>query len=61
MHKMSSWSILKAKEPQFSQPFFSEVFQPYDNLCGPPLDLLEQLQLFLVMGGSEYSTPVRAL
>jgi len=27
-----------------------EVLQTSDNLCGPPLDLLQQLHVFLVLG-----------
>lgn len=29
------------------------VLQPVDHRCGPPLDLLKQVDVFLVLGTSE--------
>ena len=44
-------SLLQAEQAQLSQPFFvGEVLQPSDYLCVPPLDLLQQLHLFLLRG-----------
>ena len=44
-------SLLQANEAQFPQPFFiGEVLQPTDHLCGPPLDLLQQLRTLPVLG-----------
>ncbi|KAK4830165.1 hypothetical protein QYF61_008676 [Mycteria americana] len=44
-------SLLQAEQPQLSQPFFTgEVFQPYDHFRGPPLDPLQQVRVFLVLG-----------
>ncbi|KAK4826190.1 hypothetical protein QYF61_006134, partial [Mycteria americana] len=39
-----------AEQPQLSQPvFIAEMFQPSDHFCGPPLDLLQQVHVFLVL------------
>ena len=47
-------SVLQAEEPQLSQPVFvGEVVQPSDHLCGPPLDLMQQLGVLLVLGDLE--------
>jgi len=36
-------SLLQAKQAQLSQLFFSKaVLQPFDDLCGPPLDPLQK-------------------
>ncbi|KAK4806915.1 hypothetical protein QYF61_012636 [Mycteria americana] len=44
----------RLEQPQLSQPFFiGEVFQPSDHFCGPPLDPLEQVHVFLVLGAPE--------
>jgi len=38
----------------FSQPvIIGEVLQPSDCLCGPPLNLLQQLHVLLVLGTPE--------
>ena len=40
-------SLLQAEQPQLSQPFLTgEVLQPSDHFCGPPLDPLQQVDLF---------------
>ncbi|KAK4831140.1 hypothetical protein QYF61_015443 [Mycteria americana] len=45
---------LKAEQPQLSQPVFTgEVFQPSDHLRGPPLDLLQQVHVLLMLGVPE--------
>jgi len=50
-------SLLQAKQPQLSQPFLiTEVLQLSDHLCGPPLDLLQQLRVLLVLGTPELDT-----
>ncbi|KAK4806933.1 hypothetical protein QYF61_027300 [Mycteria americana] len=42
------------EQPQLSQPFLiGEVFQPSDHFCGPPLDPLQQVHVFLVLGDPE--------
>jgi len=44
-------SLLQAETAQRPQPgFVGEVLQPPDHLCGPPLDPLQQLSVFLVLG-----------
>ncbi|SGA33935.1 Uncharacterised protein [Chlamydia abortus] len=44
-------SPLQTKQAQFHQPFFTgEVLQPSDHLCGPPLDLIQQVCVFPVLG-----------
>jgi len=54
-YKVSSEpSVLQVDEPQLSQPILiEEVLQHSDHLCGPPLDLLQQLHVFLVLGAPE--------
>ena len=38
--------LLQAKQAQLPQPFFiKEVLQPSGHLHGPPLDLLQELQV----------------
>ena len=40
-------SLLRAEQHQLSQPvFIGVVLQPSDHLCGPPLDLLQQVHVF---------------
>ncbi|KAK4810922.1 hypothetical protein QYF61_013330 [Mycteria americana] len=50
-HKVSlEPSLLQAEQPQLSQPvLIGEVFQPSDHFCGPPLDLLQQACVFLIL------------
>ena len=49
----SPQSLLQAKQAQFPQPFFiGEVLQPSDHLCGPPLDVLQQLCTLPILGAS---------
>ena len=54
-YKVSSeLSLLQAEEPQISQPVLTgEVLQTSDHLCGPPLDLLQQLCVLLVLEALE--------
>ena len=48
-------SLLQAEKPQLSQPvLIGEVPQPSDHLCGPPLDLLQQLDVLLLLGAPEW-------
>ncbi|KAK4818676.1 hypothetical protein QYF61_017421 [Mycteria americana] len=43
-----------AEQPQLSQPvFIGEVLQPSDHFHGPPLDLLQQLHVLLVLRAPE--------
>ena len=47
-------SLLQAEQPQLSQPFLTaEVLQPSDHLCGPPLDPLQHVHVFLVLRAPE--------
>ncbi|KAK4821329.1 hypothetical protein QYF61_018234 [Mycteria americana] len=47
-------SLLRAEKPQLSRPFFiGEVFHPSDHFCGPPLDLLQQVHVLLVLRAPE--------
>ena len=49
--------LLQVKEPQLSQSVVvREVLQCSDHLCGPPLDLLQQLHVLLVLGAPELAT-----
>ena len=44
-------SLLQAKQPQLRQPvFIRDVLQSSNHLHGPPLDLLQQLNIFLELG-----------
>ena len=54
-YKISSEpSFLQAEGPQLSQPLpTAEVLQPSDHLHSPPLDLLQQLHVLLVLGVPE--------
>ncbi|KAK4821804.1 hypothetical protein QYF61_003833 [Mycteria americana] len=46
--------LLQAEQPQLSQAvFIGEVLQPSDHLCGPPLDLLRQVHVRLLLGAPE--------
>ena len=46
--------LFQAEEPQLSQPVLGgEVLQPSDQLCGPPLDPLQQLHVLPVLGPPE--------
>ncbi|KAK4811770.1 LOW QUALITY PROTEIN: hypothetical protein QYF61_005338 [Mycteria americana] len=50
-------SHLQAEQAQLSQPFFTgELFQSLDHFCGPPLCLLEQVHVFLVLRAPELDT-----
>ena len=50
-------SLLQDEKPQLSQPvLLGEVLQPSDHSHGPPLDLLQQLIVLLVLGHSELVT-----
>ncbi|KAK4830334.1 LOW QUALITY PROTEIN: hypothetical protein QYF61_010098 [Mycteria americana] len=47
-------SLLQAEQPHLSQPVLvAEVLQPLDHFHGPPLDLLQQLHVFLVLRAPE--------
>jgi len=47
-------SLLQAEQPQLSQPLLTgEVFQPFDHLCGPPLDPLQQVHVCSVLRAPE--------
>ena len=47
-------SLLQVEQSQLSQPFLiSRGAQPSDHLCGPPLDPVQQLQVFPVLGALE--------
>jgi len=49
--------LLEAEQPQLSQPFLTgDVLQPLDHFCGPPLDLLQQLHVLLVLRAPELDT-----
>ncbi|KAK4807117.1 hypothetical protein QYF61_018458 [Mycteria americana] len=55
-------SLLQAERPQLSQPFFTgEVLQPSDHLRGPPLDPLQQVHVFLVLGTPELDAVLQSL
>ncbi|XP_014803059.1 PREDICTED: complex III assembly factor LYRM7 isoform X1 [Calidris pugnax] len=42
-------SLLQAEQSQLSQlVFVGEVLQPSDHLCGPPLDLLQQVHVLML-------------
>jgi len=44
-------SLLQAERAHLPQPvFIGEVLQPSDHPCGPPLDLLQQVHILLVLG-----------
>jgi len=48
---------LQAEQAQFPQPVFGgEVLQPSDHLCGFPLDPLQKLHIFLVLGAPSLAT-----
>ncbi|KAK4811347.1 hypothetical protein QYF61_027576 [Mycteria americana] len=48
---------VKAKQPQLSQSvLIGEVLQPSDHLHGPPLDPLELVHVFLILGAPELNT-----
>ena len=50
-------SFLQAAQAQLPQPvFIGEVLQPSDRLCGPPLDPLQQLHIFPVLGALDLDT-----
>ncbi|KAK4810053.1 hypothetical protein QYF61_005116 [Mycteria americana] len=43
-------SLLQAEQHQLFQPFLiGEVFHPSSHFCGPPLDPLQQVHVFLVL------------
>ncbi|GAB0204266.1 hypothetical protein GRJ2_002892200 [Grus japonensis] len=47
----------QAEEPQLSQPvLIGKVLQPSDQLCGPPLDSLQQLHVSPLLGPPELDT-----
>ena len=49
--------LLQAEQTQFPQPvFIVEVLQHSDNLCGPPLDPVQQLHIFPVLGDPNLDT-----
>jgi len=47
-------SLLQVEQPQLSQPFLiGEVLQPSDRLHEHPLDLLQQVHVFVVLSAPE--------
>ncbi|KAK4822002.1 hypothetical protein QYF61_006616 [Mycteria americana] len=47
-------SLLCTEQPQLSQPvLIGELLQPSDHLRGPPLDLLQQVHVLLMLGAPE--------
>jgi len=47
-------SLLQAGQCQLSQPFLlEEVLHPSDHFCGPPVDLLQQVHVLLMLGAPE--------
>ena len=49
-------SLLHAEQTLVSQPFLTgEVFQRSHHFCGPPLDLLQHVQVFPVLRAPELS------
>ena len=48
-------SLLHAKQAEIPQAL-GEVLQPSRCLCDPPLDLLQQLHVFLVLGAPGLDT-----
>ena len=53
-------SLLQTERAQTPQPFFTgEVLQPSDHLHGPPLEPLQQLHVFLVLGALDLDTVVQ--
>ena len=54
---LSESSFLKAEQTKFTQPFFiGEMLQALYHLCGPPLDSLQEIPVFLVLGSPELDT-----
>ena len=50
-------SLFQAEQPQFLQSVFTgEVLQPSLQLCGPPLDPLQQLHILPVLGAPDLVT-----
>jgi len=50
-------SLFQTEQPQLSQPFLiEEALHPSDDFCGPPLDLLQQVRVLLVLRASELDT-----
>ena len=46
MSSLHSLLFLQDEQAQFPQYFFTrEMLQPSDHLCGPPLDLLQELRV----------------
>lgn len=41
----SSWSLLQTEQGQLLQLFVRVLLQPTDGLCGPSLDLLQELYI----------------
>jgi len=53
----SESSFLKAEQTQFTQPFLiGEVLQALHDLCGPPLDFLQEILVCLIPGSPELDT-----
>jgi len=56
LHGRISWILLisKAEEPQLCQPVLvGEALQSSDHLHSPPLDLIQQLDVLLMLGDPE--------
>ncbi|KAK4810174.1 hypothetical protein QYF61_010486 [Mycteria americana] len=55
-------SLLQAEQPQLSQPvFIGKVLQPSDHLHGPPLDLLQQVHVLLMLGAPELNAALQVV
>ncbi len=50
-------SLFQAEDSQLSQPFtIGDVLQPSEDLCGPPVDTLQQLHVPLALKATELDT-----
>ena len=55
-------SLLQAEEPQLSQPLLvEEVLQPSDHLRVPPLDVIQQVRVLLVLRAPEMDAVLQAV
>lgn len=53
-------SLLLDEKTQLVQSFLiDQVLQPFDNLHGPPLDLLQSICIFLDLWGPELDTKLQ--
>jgi len=55
-------SLLWAEQPPLFHPFLlGEVLQPFDHFCGPPLDPLQQVHVFPVLGAPKLETGLQVV